>query len=52
LPYEKLDIETDRDPGTDYEDTTPHRRVGLRADDSKPLNSNGQPMDKVDDIGT
>jgi hypothetical protein len=52
LPKEKLDIETDRNPSTAYEDTAPHERVGVRADDTKPLSSNGNPNDKVDNIGT
>jgi hypothetical protein len=52
LPKEKLEIETDRNPSSAFEDTAPHERVGIRADDSKPLSSNRNPDDKVDNIGS
>jgi hypothetical protein len=48
MPDEKIIIEKDKDPSSDLEDTTPHKRVGFRVDDTKKIYSTGQLNNQVD----
>jgi hypothetical protein len=48
MPDEKIEIEKDKNPSTDYEDTNPHERVGFRVDDTKKIYSTGQLNNNID----
>lgn len=50
MPNEQIDIETDGNPETMYEDTTSHERIGFRADDDTSLRNYGKPGEKWDGV--
>jgi len=50
MPDDKLDIETDGNPQTMYEDTKAHDRPGFRVDDETPLRNYGEPGESLDGV--
>ncbi|MCS7463366.1 hypothetical protein N0M98_24900 [Paenibacillus doosanensis] len=50
MPNERIEIETDGNPETIYEDTKSHERIGFRADDTTKLRNYGKPNEKLDGV--